>query len=161
VRAIIVCRPAANVNSSSTSLTQCTGTIPSGNVQDFSSTFNAGSTDNGNIASWTATGAQALNRAYTYDHLNRLQTMSSTGDPSGCTGYSWTYDAWGNRTAQTGTSGTNCNQASTGYNTKNQITSPTGYQYDANGNLTNDAVHTYTYDAENRLVSVDGGATAS
>jgi len=87
--------------------------------------------------------------------------MSSTGDPSGCTGYSWTYDAWGNRTAQTGTSGTNCNQASTGFSTKNQITSPTGYVYDANGNLTNDTVHTYTYNAENWLTQVDGGATAS
>jgi RHS repeat-associated protein len=112
-------------------------------------------------ASYVCTGAQSVNRTYTYDHLNRLQTMSSVGDPSGCTRYSWTYDAWGNRTAQTGTSGTNCNQASTGYNTKNQITSPTGFMYDANGNLSNDTLHTYTYDAENRLVSVDGGATAS
>jgi RHS repeat-associated protein len=35
------------------------------------------------------------------------------------------------------------------------------YTYDANGNLTNDGVHSYTYDSENRLVSVDTGATAS
>jgi YD repeat-containing protein len=34
------------------------------------------------------------------------------------------------------------------------------YTYDANGNVTNDSVHAYTYDAANRLVSVDGGATA-
>src|SRR5262249_21744916 len=37
----------------------------------------------------------------------------------------------------------------------------TSYLYDAAGNLTNDGSHTYTYDSENRLVSVDGGATAS
>src|SRR5262249_28909162 len=29
------------------------------------------------------------------------------------------------------------------------------------GNVTNDGVHSYTYDSENRLASVDGGATAS
>ena len=34
------------------------------------------------------------------------------------------------------------------------------YTYDAAGNVTNDGAHSYTYDAENRLVSVDGGATA-
>jgi len=34
------------------------------------------------------------------------------------------------------------------------------YIYDACGNLTNDGVHTYTYDSENRLVSVDAGASA-
>jgi RHS repeat-associated protein len=33
------------------------------------------------------------------------------------------------------------------------------YSYDAAGNVTNDGVHGYTYDAENRLVSVDGGGT--
>jgi RHS repeat-associated protein len=33
------------------------------------------------------------------------------------------------------------------------------YVYDASGNLTNDGVHGYTCDAENRLVNVDGGAT--
>ncbi|MEN3334929.1 MAG: hypothetical protein V7641_4294 [Blastocatellia bacterium] len=36
-----------------------------------------------------------------------------------------------------------------------------GYGYDAAGNVTTDGQHTYTYDSENRLVSVDGGATAS
>jgi RHS repeat-associated protein len=33
------------------------------------------------------------------------------------------------------------------------------YTYDSAGNLTNDGVHGYTYDAENRLVNVDSGAT--
>jgi len=34
-----------------------------------------------------------------------------------------------------------------------------GYSYDANGNVLNDGVHSYAYDAENRIISVDGGAT--
>ncbi|MEK6288882.1 MAG: RHS repeat-associated core domain-containing protein [Acidobacteriota bacterium] len=39
--------------------------------------------------------------------------------------------------------------------------SATNYSYDAAGNVTNDGAHTYSYDAENRVVSVDNGATAS
>ncbi|MBI3651314.1 MAG: RHS repeat-associated core domain-containing protein [Acidobacteria bacterium] len=34
------------------------------------------------------------------------------------------------------------------------------YVYDANGNVTSDGAHSYTYDAENRVVSVDAGTTA-
>jgi hypothetical protein len=33
------------------------------------------------------------------------------------------------------------------------------YSYDAYGNLTNDGVKTYAYDAENRLISVSDGAS--
>jgi YD repeat-containing protein len=36
----------------------------------------------------------------------------------------------------------------------------TNYSYDAAGNLINEGVHSYQYDGENRLVSVDNGATA-
>jgi hypothetical protein len=48
----------------------------------------------------------------------------------------------------------------------NQIASVTSgstvnYFYDAAGNVTNDGAHTYAYDSENRLVTVDGGSTAS
>jgi uncharacterized protein RhaS with RHS repeats len=32
------------------------------------------------------------------------------------------------------------------------------YSYDAAGNVTNDGSHSYVYDAENRVVGVDGGA---
>ena len=38
---------------------------------------------------------------------------------------------------------------------------PFSYTYDAGGNVTNDGIHGYGYDSENRLVSVDGGSTAS
>jgi RHS repeat-associated protein len=36
-----------------------------------------------------------------------------------------------------------------------------GYSYDAAGNLLNDGTHSYTYDAENRLIKVDSGNTAT
>jgi RHS repeat-associated protein len=49
------------------------------------------------------------------------------------------------------------------YNAGNQLTqwgtaTPT---YDANGNMLSDGMHSYVWDARNRLVSIDGGATAS
>jgi RHS repeat-associated protein len=39
--------------------------------------------------------------------------------------------------------------------------STVNFTYDAAGNVTNDGAHSYTYDSENRIVSVDGGSTAS
>jgi RHS repeat-associated protein len=36
-----------------------------------------------------------------------------------------------------------------------------GYSYDAAGNVLNDGTHSYTYDAENRIILVDNGATAT
>jgi len=148
-----------NVNSSGTFLASCSDAVPSGNVQDFGYGFNSGSTDNGNVASWSGTGTRSFSRTYTYDSLNRLATMSSPSDPSGCTGLSWTYDRWGNRTAQAVTGGS-CGSWSAGYNSSNQITD-TRFVYDAAGNLTNDGSHSYTYDAENRVTQVDGGSTAT
>ncbi|MGH9687972.1 MAG: RHS repeat domain-containing protein [Candidatus Acidiferrales bacterium] len=103
------------------------------------------------MTSWSATGAQAFNRSYTYDALNRLASMSAPGDQ--CTGLTWTYDAWGNRTDQTATGGT-CNTFQQSVNANNQFVS--GYQYDADGNITYDGVHNYYYDAENRIIQVDG-----
>ncbi|MGH9555531.1 MAG: hypothetical protein ACRD2Y_06880 [Terriglobales bacterium] len=44
--------------------------------------------------------------------------------------------------------------------TTNRITTP-GYAYDAAGNMTNDSLHTYTYDAENRMTKVDNGSAAT
>jgi RHS repeat-associated protein len=148
-----------NVNWSSTALTTCTTSIPSNNLQDFNYGFNAGTTDNGSLASMTGAGGQPFNRTYTYDSVNRLLTLASPSDPNGCDGLSWNYDAWGNRTAQTTTSGSCFQQPSTTFTTSNQF--PTTYQYDAAGNMTYDGAHHYTYDAENRITQVDAGATAA
>jgi RHS repeat-associated protein len=81
--------------------------------------------------------------------------MSAPGDS--CSGLSWSYDAWANRTAQTPTGGT-CHSFSNVSNAQNQLV---GYQYDAAGNMTFDSTHSYTYDAEERLTKVDNGNTAS
>jgi len=147
-----------NLNSSATTLSTCTDAIPSGNLLDHNYSFNAGTSDNGNVASWTATGQQAFNRTYTYDTLNRLGTMSDSNSGQPCRGLSWTYDAWGNRTDQTYTAGT-CPTFHRTVNTQNRLGAP--YLYDAAGNMIYDGTHTYTYDAENRMTQVDSGTTAS
>jgi len=84
-----------------------------------------------------------------------LQSMSAPGDS--CSGLSWSVDPWGNRTDQTVTAGT-CNSFHQAVDTSNRFL---GAPYDAAGNLINDAFYRYTYDAENRLIQVNGGSTAT
>jgi RHS repeat-associated protein len=115
--------------------------------------------NNGNLVSFVSTATQVFMRSYTYDELNRLSTMSSPTDASGCYGLTWTYDAWANRTNQTTSSGA-CTESHPTIAPNNQFTG-TPYQYDAAGNMIQDASHSYTYDAENRLTTVDGGSTAT
>ena len=43
----------------------------------------------------------------------------------------------------------------------NQIASGNGVTYDAVGDIINDGIHSYTYDAEGRITQVDGGSTAT
>jgi RHS repeat-associated protein len=145
-----------NVNSGGGYYSTCTGTTPSGNVLDFTMGYNAGSADNGNVASWSATGNQTFSRSYTYDSLNRISTMADSASSQACKGLTWTIDAWGNMTGQSQT-GT-CYTFSSSALANNQLT---GYTYDAAGNMTYDGNHHYTYDAENRIVQIDSGSTAS
>jgi RHS repeat-associated protein len=109
--------------------------------------------------------------SYTYDLLGRLTTSNQTSNGSSAQ-RRFAYDRWGNRTSvYDAVSGGNqlqsvALQQSSGA-PSNRITSVTtsgvtaNYTYDAAGNVTNDGVRAYTYDSENRVVNVDGGATAS
>ena len=136
----------------------CSDSTPSSTFVEFTYGYNSGSANNGNIVSWSANNQQYFGRTYSYDSLNRLSTMSDGASSQPCRGLTWTYDAWGNRTDQTVTAGT-CNTFHNSVNTNNQFSS-SPYQYDAAGNMTHDASHSYAYDAENRLISLDGGSTA-
>jgi RHS repeat-associated protein len=112
--------------------------------------------NNGQITSITDGVNSGLSIAYTFDALNRLSAAVTTGSTSYPQwGLSFTYDRYGNRTAQTVTAGTAPSNSVVVSATTNHITT-SGYAYDSNGNLTNDAVNTITYDGENRLVSSVG-----
>jgi RHS repeat-associated protein len=126
-----------------------TGTCSGSSVYSFSLGF----APNSNVM--TANDSINGNWAYSYDQLNRLWSASSTSGQS-CKGLSWAYDAWGNRTDQNLTAGT-CGMFHAIVGANNRLGSP--YQYDAAGNMTYDGVHHYTYDPENRIISVDNGAT--
>jgi RHS repeat-associated protein len=94
---------------------------------------------------------------HTYDTLNRLSTSAATG--SALYNLTFAYDRYGNMACQTNgqTNGLCPNWT---YNGNNQI-STAGYTYDGAGHVTADGTHTYQWDAEGRLISVDSGATAS
>jgi RHS repeat-associated protein len=100
-----------------------------------------------------------LNQGVTFgygDGFNRLTSRTVTSGT--LQNYTYAYDRYGNRVSQTPLQG--------GYTfnptvnpANNQITT-TGYTYDAAGNMLNDGVHSYQYDAEGNLMQVDGGSTA-
>jgi len=102
----------------------------------------------GNIL--TANDGANGNWTYTYDDFNRLLSANATSQP-----YTYDYDRFGNRWHQNGP-----HSSSLGFDANNRIVSGSGVTYDAAGNVTADGSHTYTYDAENRLTTVDGGTTA-
>ncbi len=94
------------------------------------------------------------NWTYQYDQFNRLFTaVASNGE--GC---SFAYDRYGNRWQESPYNGS-CNNGSFSFSGGNNRIDT--YSYDAAGNLLNDTQHSYTYDAENRIIQVDGGNTAT
>jgi len=127
------------------------GTGAPGTLYSFSLGYGTG---NSNVTS--ANDSVNGNWVFTYDYLNRLSTSNQNNNQNAC---SYGYDPLGNRTSQTATAGScggNLTLSYAGHNNRMD-----GYSYDAAGNLLGDGLHTYAYDAENRLISVDGGNTAS
>jgi RHS repeat-associated protein len=105
---------------------------------------------------------------YGYDASNRLTSFKqgriTTGVeiPDPLKQVQYAMDALGNRTTMT------TNGVATQYtaNNMNAYTALTGgqnmsLQYDDNGNLTSDGSHTFQYNYNNRLISVDNGQTAT
>ena len=128
----------------------------------------AGSTagNSGQLMSVTGTiNLTTESASYTYDLLGRIATSNQTTNGSSAQ-RRFAYDRWGNRTGVwDAISGGNqiqsitIDQTNGIENNRIKVVSGQSYNYDAAGNVTNDGAHTYTYDSENRLVSVDGGAT--
>ncbi|MEQ1606557.1 MAG: hypothetical protein ABL999_16985 [Pyrinomonadaceae bacterium] len=120
----------------------------SGATMSLSYTYGTSTTNNGNITSIAYSGGgTSFTQDFTYDNLNRLATAQEQS------GSSWTqtngYDRYGNRTVTAG-SGT-----ALSFNASNNRITTSGYTYDAAGNLTADPSHSYTYDAENKILNLD------
>jgi YD repeat-containing protein len=95
--------------------------------------------------------------------MNRLVTGrcgTNCGVGASATGFTYTYDRYGNRLQETITGGSGI-QPSYTFDANNHIVG-SGVAYSAAGNVTNDGLgNTYTYDAENRIVAVSGNNSAT
>jgi RHS repeat-associated protein len=122
-------------------------------VIDLSYSYTAsGIANNGDVLSASYSGGGlSYTQSFTYDSLNRLSAATETN--GGTTNWSQTnaYDRYGNRQIDYGGGIYNLGFSST----TNRITT-NGFTYDSSGNLTNDGNHTYTFDAENKIKTVDG-----
>gem|GEM_PF-2074565 len=112
----------------------------------------------------------AYSVTYYYDGVNRLYSAQA-GSFDTVKGYDrvYNYDEWGNlRTVSGDSDGTSATQFSYTYNyavngtgapATNRLNDVNGvpYSYDAAGNLTNDGVISYAYDAANRMKTSNGG----
>jgi RHS repeat-associated protein len=115
----------------------------------------------------TFTDGKGQLRAYTYDKLDRLKTITYTDSSNTSTTTSYTYDVNGNLKSETDTTGSSTSTSSYNYDGFNQLVTeqvPNGrvdqHAYDAVGNLkqTYDDDQewiTYRYDEADRLVSVE------
>jgi RHS repeat-associated protein len=123
--------------------------------------------NSGHLVSVTGTiDGQIRSQAFTYDNVGRLLTAKATG--WGPWERRFEYDRHGNRTAvfnaiSGGGQLQNTAIELLGGMKTNRIANVNGtlFRYDANGNRTEDGARTYTFDAENRMVSVSGPGAES
>ena len=124
--------------------------------------------NNGNVISISNYYDATRSQQFTYDQVNRIVTAESTStyasSPAHCWGEAYVYD---NATTTSGEFGnlTNINVASTAYNgctqeslsvvasTTNQITT---FSYDGVGNVLNDTLNAYAWNAESEIKTAAG-----
>ncbi len=111
---------------------------------------------NGDILAFTDSATGGFQDSY--NDLNQLATALCTPNCNSASA-AYAYDRYGNRWSESANFTPPAAPENATFN--NAANHLDGYSYDAAGNLLNDGVHAYAYDAENRLLSVDGGATAS
>ena len=147
-----------------TTLNRLVQIIDNPNIANVQMTYDAV----GNMLSKKDLLHSTKSEVYGYDALNRLTSFKqgemTTGMeiPNPLKQVQYALDALGNRTTIT-TNGVTTNYTADNMNAYTALTGGQNatLQYDANGNLTNDGTHTYQYNYNNRLISVDNGTTAT
>jgi RHS repeat-associated protein len=146
-------------------VTAIQATSSAGMALNLAYSYAQGSHNNGNIATQTNSVSSGRTQTYTYDPLNRLlSAQSSATSGADCWGESFGNNATPpTLAADTLNNLVSINQTkcsppalSVGVDVHNQIITPTGYSYDLAGNSTADGLYSYTYDAENRILSASG-----
>ena len=118
-------------------------------LQDMRYTWDAG----GNLTQRQDLVA-AETESFTYDYLDRLTGVS------GAYSQSLSYDTLGNITSMTTSGNTRSYTYGSTPHAVTAITNPAvSYSYDDNGNLTDRGDQDLTWDYENRLLTVSGGAS--
>ena len=126
-----------------------------GTLSDLAYTFTDPVTgkNNGNVHSIADQLNSSRTQNFGYDQLNRLTSAQTSGTAWGNTYF---MDAWGNLTQKNQIAGKAAGEYLQATALSNN--SLAGYTYDAGGNMTNDGIHNYQFDAENQVTTVDGGA---
>jgi len=107
----------------------------------------------GNLTYATELNGRTIN--WSYDGIYRLTNESISADPSKNNGSSsYTLDPVGNRLAES-TTLPGLSSGSFGYNTDDEVNTET---YDANGNTLATGGKIFTYDSDNHLMTMNGGA---
>jgi RHS repeat-associated protein len=135
---------------------------------DYQYDLGLGVADNGNVNGITNRRDPTRSQAFTYDTVNRLataqtQTVGVTIPNPNCWGLTFGYDVWGNLLTSSTTGPSGCGEPLPLNFSVTTANRPTGYCYDAAGNLLLQAtcppsnpVYAYTYDAENHMTSTAG-----
>lgn len=142
-------------------------TSTNGTPLNLSYSYVQSSHDNGNITTQTNNTTSGRTQTYTYDPLSRLLSAQAAATSGG--------DCWGQNFGNNATPPTLAADALNNLANINNIkcSSPalsvtaststnrfgTGYSYDSVGNNTADSLNSYTYDAENQIISASAGGT--
>lgn len=145
-------------------LNRLTRIIDNPQVMDVEMTYDAV----GNMLSKKDLLHPTKSEAYTYDAINQLigfkKGVMTTGVeiPNPMRQIQYVLDAVGNHSTVT-EDGQTTTYTANSRNAYSAVSGNSSYtpQYDLNGNLTQDDHHTYTYDFDNHLISVDNGNTAT
>jgi RHS repeat-associated protein len=146
----------------------CLDTSAQGNsgttLFSLSYAYGSSGSNNGQIMGITDNVDNGRSASYGYDALGRLSAATTSGSTAyPAWGLSFTYDRYGNRTAQSiasGCTGITCPTNSLTASTSTNRATDTGFGYDASGNMINDGLNTLTYDAASRQISASNGSSS-